>query len=67
MSFKSPLASGNVTVFEIEKGKPLVVRESTILAELPRLLWGRVARQKVVANLLSAQAMERAINKAMEK
>ncbi len=36
--FESPLATGEVTVIEINKGKPVVVRKSTVLAELPRRL-----------------------------
>jgi hypothetical protein len=38
MNFRSPLASGEITVYEIKKGSPVIVRKSTVLAELPNRL-----------------------------
>ena len=65
--FESPLTSGKVTVFEVSRKKPLVVRESTVIDELPNLLWGRNARKEVVAKLIAAREMETAIGTAMQK
>jgi hypothetical protein len=51
----------------MKKGQPLIVRKSTVVAELPHLLWGRNARKAVIAKLLAAREMEVAINTAMQK
>ena len=67
MNFVSPLASGKVTVIEMRRGQPSVVRESMIMDELPNLLWGRNARKAAIAKLLAAREMEAVINKAMQK
>lgn len=55
MNLPSIPANEKINVYEISRNKPLFVRESTVLAELPKLLWGRAARQRAVAKLLYAQ------------